>query len=104
MGLDIDTIEAERRTLINSGRLLPVAEGGRDGGLIPARLAFGVEGWRSWRLQSEICFRFYRRTLKKVTGANGQGTETARHPSWRSWIENTERFCYPARGFFTAPS
>ena len=42
----------------NLGRLLPVAEGGQDGGIIPARLAFvsraGVAGDR----KGEICFRF----------------------------------------------
>jgi hypothetical protein len=54
-------------------------------------------GWRSWRPLSEICFRFHRRTLMKGTGATGQRIETARHLSWKSWIENTERFYYPAR-------
>jgi hypothetical protein len=40
----------------------------------------------------------------KATGANGQRTQTARHLSWKSWIENTERFVtYPAREFFHSP-
>ena len=26
----------------------------------------------------------------KATGANGRRTETARHLSWKSWIENKE--------------
>jgi len=87
----------------NLGRLLPVAEGGQDGGLFPARLAF-VSRLASLGPQSEICFRFHRRTLMKATGANGQRTETARHLSWKSWIEYTERFYYSARQFFTAPT
>ena len=29
-----------KEAMYNLGRLLPVAEGGQDGGLIPARLAF----------------------------------------------------------------
>ena len=36
----------------------------------------------------------------KATGANGQRTETARHLSWKSWIENTETVLLPGERVF----
>jgi hypothetical protein len=36
----------------------------------------------------------------KATGANGQRTETARHLSWKSWIENKETVLLPGERVF----
>jgi hypothetical protein len=58
-----------------------------------------IEGWRSWRLQSEICFRFYRRTLMKATGANGP-THRDRPPPK---LEELDRESRTRNGFVTRP-
>ncbi len=63
------------------------------------RLSTSRWGWRSRRPQSEICFKFHRRTLTKATGANGQHTEAGRR-GWKRWIENTEWFNTRRESFF----